>query len=108
MNMNSFELVVFVIAFGFVAAALINQMYGIFSNNENGLKLSFETGPQIILGFLICMFAGPHLTMEYSLSFWKNGNLSNRIFCAAAIISVLWAFCSGILIVQFLYLIGLL
>lgn len=106
--MDGFILVVFIIAFGFVAASLVNHICGVISNNENGLKVSFDTTTQIVSAFFICMLAGPVLTMEHSFAYWRHGNLSNKIFCAAALISVLWAFCSGILIVQLLYLSGLL
>lgn len=99
--------VFFIIAFGFVTGALVNYAGGMSAEEDSGFRIRFETPGQVVASFFICMLAGPYLTLEKGLVFWRNGRLSNGIFCAAALISLMWSFCSGIFIIQVLVLSGL-
>lgn len=99
--------VFFIVAFGFVTGALVNYLGGFLNEDGGSFRISFDTAPQILAGLFICMFAGPYLTIEKGVSFWRDGRLSNSIFCVAALISLLWSFCCGIFVVQMLWVLGL-
>lgn len=101
------NLIFFIVAFGFVTGALVNYCGGLLNAEGRGFQISFDSASQIVAGFFICMFAGPYLTMEQGLAFWRNGRLSGGVFCFAALISLLWSFCSGIFVVQLLMVLGL-
>lgn len=105
--MTGSETVFFIIAFGFVTGALVNYAGGISAEEGTGFRIRFETPAQVVSSFFICMLAGPYLTLEKSLSFWRQGQLSSGVFCAAAMVSLMWSFCSGIFIIQLLVLSGL-
>ncbi len=105
--MTGSETIFFIVAFGFVTGALVNYAGGMFSDGEGGFKIRLETPGHIVGSFFVCMLAGPYLTAEKSLSFWKQGRLSNTLFCTATLISLMWSFCSGIFIIQMLVLLGL-
>ena len=105
--MNELLLILFAIGFGFVAAAIFTFSLVIASESGKGFRISLESRWQIATGFVLCMFAGPFLTMKNSFSFWRQGLLSNQIFMVATLLSVLWSFFSGVLITEFLVFSGM-
>ena len=106
--MDAFSVLVFVVAFGFVTAALVTFTLNIIGGHKEGYQISFDSKYQIATGFMVCMFAGPYLTIKNSLYFWRDGSLSNGVFMAAVFVCLLWSFFSGVLITKLLVTLGLL
>lgn len=100
-------LALFVILAGFVTSAMTSYGVALLEGREGGYRLSFETISSILWGFIICLVAGPFLTMEASLEFWRKGLLSLPVFSAAVAITMLWSFCTGVFVIQLLVLTGL-
>lgn len=106
--MSGILLAVFVVAFGFVTAAIITSVYGICFKVDEKVIISFETLQQAVLGIMFFMVSGPYLIFNNGVSLWKNGQIPTSFagLCFAA--SLLWSFCLGILMIQLIMLTGIL
>lgn len=91
---------------GFVTAAIIGNLIAITANPPPGFNISMESPVKALATFMYCMFAGPYLVADNSLTFWRSGYITVPVFAICAALSGMWSFCSGILIVQVLALSG--
>ncbi len=96
----------FIIAFGFVTSALLSTAELAFRGQRTGFAVSFSNLGPFMAGFVFCMFAGPYVVLERSLTFWRLGGITIDILALCFTISLLWSFCSGIFITQLLMILG--
>lgn len=101
-------MVSFIVAFGFVLAAIIHNADRAIRGKEAGIILSFQNLRQFFFGFVFCMFVGPYLVLERGVTFWRFGGISFPIFLLSFAVALLWSFCSGIFVTQALMLSGVL
>jgi hypothetical protein len=99
-------LVFMIMASGFVTGALVNYGSALVAGQDGGFRISFDNPFAIIVSFFVVMFVGPILTMQGAIKYLRLGSVSLKVFGAAFVICLLWSFCSGVLIVQLLALIG--
>ncbi len=107
-SVSQMAMILFISALGFVGSALVAYSGGLLTGSNGSYQLSFHSLPSVALGFLICMFAGPFITAEQGLAYWREGLFSSKALSFAVCVSLVWSFCSGILIVQFLAYMGFL
>jgi len=107
-TVSQLAMILFIAALGFVGSALAAFSSGLLTGRSGSYQVSFESVTSVLLGFVICMFAGPFITAEHSLSYWREGNLSNSGFTFAVGVCIVWSFCSGILFMLLLANMGFL
>ena len=100
--MTGIELVIFVLAMGFVSSALLSAIHKTAGGHPNHFHLSLESPVSLVWSFFICMFAGPYIILTNAFRFWRERYLPDVIFLFCLLISGLWSFCSGVLVVQLL------
>ena len=99
-------IIAMVIASGFVTAAMLGSLVAAIDGDDRGIRITTETPAKAAATFVFCMFAGPYLVASKSLKFWRDGYIPGSILAFCGFISVLWSFCSGILVLQLLSLSG--
>lgn len=99
-------LIFFIIAIGFVSAALLSNLVQLKTDDPNDFYLPVNNGPRMVLVFIICMFSGPYLVIRNAIVFANNFGMPPYVLGCCFGVSILWSLCSGILIVQTLTLIG--
>ncbi|PCI03403.1 MAG: hypothetical protein COB78_10620 [Hyphomicrobiales bacterium] len=93
-------------ASGFIVAGLVSAMHQTISGTNAQFRLSFS-GPLVaIWSLFVCLFAGPYIVIKSAGVYWINGALSGAIMASCALLSMFWSFCSGIFVVQTLYIAG--
>lgn len=102
--------VLFVAVFGFVAAGFLSALHRIVSPGEEAdgagtLKFggAFETTWSIV----VCTFAGPYLIVSNGIRFWQLDILATPVLFLCAGISLIWSFCSGVLLMEILIAFGI-
>ena len=98
----------FVIALGFATAGLVCSLDQLMRGRSAMLVPSTATYTGIAGAFLFCMFSGPYIVLERGLAHWRNGTAPASLFTLCLAISLLWSFCLGVLVAQFLIGIGVL
>ena len=103
-------LVAFVLAGGFVAAGLLNSLHLVLleqmreavgqSEHDEGLVLYFDRPISIAWSVVMCTFAGPWLVLSQGIRFWRREILPTSALFLCGIISTLWSFCSGVVILE--------
>ncbi|MFK5979369.1 MAG: hypothetical protein QM488_10830 [Rhizobiaceae bacterium] len=105
--MQSLGILLFILASGFITAGFISAMHQTVSGSKAGFRVSFS-GPLVALWSLfVCLFAGPYIVIKSAGVFWSKGALSGAVMASCALLSMFWSFCSGIFVVQTLYIVGL-
>jgi len=109
---SQLSIVLFVLASGFVTAALLNAIHQMLPGTEtemgqNALVLHFDSPSSIAWSAIICVFAGPYLVLSQGIYFWKRSYLplGGLLFCG--LVSVLWSFCSGVVVMESLIALGI-
>ena len=97
----------FIVAFGFVTAALLHSAELAIRGQRTGFTVSFENAGRFLLGFVYCMFVGPYIVLERGVIFWRRGGISSELLALSFLITVLWSFCSGIFVTQLLMVSGI-
>ncbi len=92
-------MILFVSAIGFVGSAVIAYSGGLLTGTSGGYQLSFHSLSAIIVGFFVCMFAGPFITAQHGLTYWRDGFISAKELCFAFSVSLVWSFCAGVVFV---------
>jgi len=109
---SQFIIITYVLAVGFVLAGLLNAVHVAIMPNgedENGhFLLYFDTPLATIWSIIICIFAGPYLVAKNGLRFWTKGLLPNTALVMCGIVTLVWSFCSGIIIVETAISLGIL
>lgn len=95
-----------VIASGFVTAAMLGSFMAAINGENTGIRITMETPTKAIATFVFFMFAGPYLVASNSLKFWRGGYIPGSVLAFCGFVSLLWSFCSGILVLQLLSLSG--
>lgn len=105
-------LILYAVGIGFVIAGLLNaihQTVAIEGEDEKGqFILYFDTPVSTVWSIVVCIFAGPYLVLKNGHSFWRDGHLPFSAMLVCTFISCLWSLCSGIVLVEFGYGLGLL
>lgn len=105
--MQGWGILLFILASGFIAAGFVAAMHHTVSGTSASLRLSFA-GPLVaIWSLFVCLFAGPYIMIKSAGIYWSKGALSGTIMASCALLSMFWSFCSGIFVVQTLYIVGL-
>lgn len=101
----SFELVVYICAIGFVSAALIGSLLVILTQ---AVHLSFpkKTTSQWIVALPLIAFIGPYWVARETVIGINLKTISWFLASTGAVISLVWSFCAGIFVVQFLHLVN--
>lgn len=104
------SLVAFVLAGGYVAAGLLNSLHRVLleqmretvgqSDHDEGLVLYFDRPASIAWSVVMCTFAGPWLVLSQGIRFWQQDVLPTSALFLCCLISVLWSFCSGVVILE--------
>ena len=91
-------------AIGFVAAAIVAYM---LVNLEQILDIGLPRNSAIqwIVALPLAAFVGPYWVARESLIGVNNQSFSLFVGGLGAIISVIWSFCAGVFVVEFLHLI---
>lgn len=97
----------FVLLMGFAGSGMVYCVHRALTGDSHEFRLSFDSPFQIVWSVLIFMFAGPHFVVTHAFRFWTRNLLPNVIFSFCCLLATFWSFCSGILIVQALYGLGL-
>ena len=105
--MQSFGILLFILASGFIAAGLISAMHHTVSGTHAGLRLSFADPLVATWSLFVCLFAGPYIVIKGAMIRWSHGAVSGVILTSCALLSVFWSFCSGVFVVQTLHIVGL-
>jgi len=105
--LSEMTMIILISALGFAGSALVAYSGGLLTGETGSYQLSFDSVGGVVAGFLVCMFAGPFITVEQSIAYWRDGLISGRGVSFALLVSLAWSFCSGILIVQFLAYAGI-
>lgn len=100
-------MIILISALGFAGSALVAYSGGLLTGETGSYQLSLDSVGSVLAGFVVCMFAGPFITVEQSISYWRDGLISGKAISFAILVSMVWSFCSGILIVQLLAYMGL-
>ena len=100
--------IIFVIACGFVSAALLGSLRAAANGNSPD-RLTVSRGAPIAtaITFAYCMFAGPYLIVHKAVHAHREHVLPIAAFALVALLALLWSLCSGVFIVQALVLAGL-
>ena len=98
--MTELTLTFFVIAFGFVTAAMIAISSSLFFGRVGRMVLSFEGTFSKLLSCLFFSLTGPYLLMSSGYSLWRKGSISKFLTATVVLITIFWSFCLGILIIQ--------
>ncbi|MCF6320658.1 MAG: hypothetical protein L3J32_02675 [Rhizobiaceae bacterium] len=96
----------FVSAFGFVTAAII----GSFLVNLKQLSdFRFPENPlaQWFIALPVTAFAGPYWVARESMFGMVRGGISYLIGGFGILVSVIWSFCAGVFVVEFLVLLSI-
>jgi len=98
-------LVLYVLVAGFVAAGLLNALHpAIVGENRQDsspvLELRFDTPASIAWSMIVCVFAGPYLLVRNSYQFWRLDILTAPALLVCLVLSAIWSFCSGVVIVE--------
>ncbi len=99
-------LITFVSAFGFVTAAII----GTFLVNLRQLSdFRFPENPvaQWFIALPITAFTGPYWVARESIFGIIRGGVSYMMGGFGILISIIWSFCAGVFVVEFLVLLNL-
>jgi len=103
----SFEvgLVLYVMAAGFVAAGLLNALHqsiGVSGRADASpfMILRFDTPLAIAWSAIVCVFAGPYLVIRNGYQFWRLNVLPTSALLVCGVLSAIWSFCSGVLIIE--------
>ncbi len=100
-------IIAMVIASGFVTAAMLGSLAAAVGGDDRSFRITLETPSKTLATFVFCMFAGPYLIVGNALNFWKQGYIPASILAFCGFISIVWSFCSGILVLQLLSLSGI-
>lgn len=99
---SQMSLAIFVVAAGFITSAMASYGAAMLGGKDGSFRVSFQTLASIIWGFFVCLFAGPYLTLETSMEFWRKGLLSGQVFTIAVVVTMVWSFCTGVFVIQLL------
>ena len=115
------SIVFIALAFGFVLAGLLNSIHLSMQNhamggelqaadedNQNPFFLYFDSPGATLWSIVICVFAGPYLVISQGIYFWRRDLLPTAVLAFCGFISLIWSFCSGVVIVETLLYSGLL
>ena len=104
--MNEATIVGFLVAFGFVVAAIIftiRQWISGLHGDESG-KFWLQV---TVWNVVYCMFAGPYMLVSRLLKVHRSREIGITLVASGLLLAVLWSFCSGILVVQALAAAGI-
>lgn len=104
--MNEATVVIFLVAFGFVVAAIIfsiRQWVSAIRGDESGTFWLRVT----VWNVIYCMFAGPYMLVSRISHVYENRELGLTLVASGLLLAILWSFCSGILVVQALAAAGI-
>ncbi len=93
-------------AFGFACAAIIRSFFTEIK------QLSDIRLPASILKIFVVMlpltaFSGPYWVMQEAYQATLEGRISLPVGALGALISLIWSFCAGVFVVEFLHLLQL-
>ncbi|MEM7069425.1 MAG: hypothetical protein AAF478_11130 [Pseudomonadota bacterium] len=102
----NFAIVIFIIACGFVTAAVLQNAQLAIRKKKSGFKIPLHSVGMFLAGFVFSMFVGPYLVMERGITFWRLGGISDGMMSVCCLVALLWSFCSGVFVTQLLLLAG--
>ena len=97
---------IFIVAAGFVSAALLWNTRFLKSGPFGNFSVKSEAPTGVLAKFVFCMFTGPYMIADNGLAIWRKGELRFSVFLICLLLAVLWSFCSGIFVVQMLVFTG--
>lgn len=98
--MSGFTAIAFAMACGVTAAGVITSLYHISHPARAGFRARFGSPAQALWSVVLCTFAGPWIMLSAALHVWRAGRLPVAWAAVALMISAMWSFCSGVVIVQ--------
>ncbi len=93
---------------GFVFAAVLSHAVSILYGDKNLYHYRFENRFAVLTSFCIAMFAGPYLTTRHALDRFGDGSVGFGKLAAMVLIVGSWSFCAGIMVAQWLMVMGVL
>ncbi len=99
-------LVFYVCAIGFVSAALFGTVLVILAQVAD-LRFPQKTLSQWVVALPLIAFIGPYWVAREAVLGYNVNNFPWFIAVLGALISVIWSFCAGVFVVQFLNLINI-
>ena len=105
-------LFVFALAAGFVTAGLLNALHLVIQEaegvEEGAMVLYFDSPSAIAWSLVICVFAGPYVVLSRGYQFWRQDVLPPAALGFCMVISLVWSFCSGVVLFEAAAAIGIL
>ncbi|MFZ1814240.1 MAG: hypothetical protein WBO55_05725 [Rhizobiaceae bacterium] len=98
----------FVVASGLTAAGILAEVHRLLSNESPTFRLAQGSPVSILCSVLLCMFAGPWLTLNLAWVHGWKGDAPLPLLAVAGLVSLVWSFCSGAFVIQLAALVGLL
>lgn len=98
----NFELFLIVAGIGFVAAAM---MVAVLVNIDplRDIDMSQMSTTQFAMAIPLAAFGGPYWVARESFSSLNRGTISPVICGAGLAVSLVWSFCAGVFVVEFLH-----
>jgi hypothetical protein len=105
-------LIIMAMALGFTVAGFLTALHrtvfpAVDNVGEGALLLQFDTVGHSVWSSVICTLAGPYILFVNAIRFWLRQVLSFAGLTICASVSLLWSFCSGVLIVETLIAAGI-
>ncbi len=98
--MSALAATAYVIACGFTAAGFLVSLYRTAHVDQPAFHARFDTFASALWSLALCTFAGPWILVNAALGTWRMGRLPVALVAVAALVSVVWSFCSGVVLVQ--------
>ncbi len=105
--MSALAAIAYVIACGFTAAGFVAALFRAIFEHQPAFYARFNTPALAIWSLVLCTFAGPWILVSASLCTWRDGRPRPVVVAAAALVSAVWSFCSGVVLVQLAALAGI-
>lgn len=105
--MDDWMLAAFVIACGFTLSGIVTSLDGMMHGGEARFTAAFASFGDAAWSIVLSAFGGPFIVAGAAFESWRRNGINAVALLAAGTLSAIWAFCSGVLMLQLLALAGL-
>lgn len=98
--MVAFALTIYAIACGYTAAGLMVSAWRVGHAQTLRFRARFDGISNAFWSLALCIFGGPYIILDAVFSSWRRGSASGELVAGTVFVSVLWSFCSGVVLVQ--------